>query len=137
MIDSKKLIEKAIEARNNSYSPYSKFKVGAALLTKDGTIYPGANIESTSFGLTLCAERNAIFGAYARGVKKEDILGIAVVAETPGPCSPCGACRQIMVDLMPKDAKIYLSNLKGNVLETTVEEILPYAFEDSDMKKYD
>lgn len=133
MIDEKKLVNDAIKARENSFSPYSKFKVGAVLLTKDGKIYPGANIESSSYGLTICAERNSLFGAYARGVKKDDIVALAVVADTSTPCSPCGACRQIMADLMPRNAKIILANLKGDTLTYDISDLLPYAFDDSEL----
>ncbi len=132
-MDKKVLIEKAIKARDNAYAPYSNFKVGAALLTKNNEIFIGCNIENASYGLSLCAERNCIFGAYARGVKKEDIIAFAVVADTNGPCSPCGACRQVIAEMIPLDCPVYLANLKNDVMETNAKDLLPYAFEASDL----
>ena len=132
-MDKQELIKKAIEARENAYAPYSKFKVGAALITKKGEIFIGANMENASYGLTCCAERNCIFGAYSRGVKKEDIVALAVVGDTERPCSPCGACRQVISEMVPFDCKIYLGNLKMEVKETTVKELLPYAFDSSEL----
>ena len=127
-MDKEKLIEMAIEARKLSYSPYSRFKVGAALLTKDNKVYKGTNIENSSYGLSMCAERNAIYNAYCNGIKKEDIVAIAIVGDTDGPC-----CRQVMSELLPSDAKIFLGNLKGNILETNNKELLPFAFNKEDL----
>lgn len=127
------LVYEAIEARDLSYSPYSKFAVGAALLTKDGEIYRGANIENASFSLTMCAERNAIFNAYCHGVTQDDIEALAIVADTELPVSPCGSCRQVLSELFPHDKKIYLANLRGDIKETTVDELLPYSFDSDDI----
>ncbi|HYF79679.1 MAG TPA: cytidine deaminase [Symbiobacteriaceae bacterium] len=124
------LIEAARRARERAYVPYSRFPVGAALLTEDGTLYEGCNIENASYGLTNCAERTAIFKAVYDGHRR--FATIAVVADTEGPVSPCGACRQVMSEFGP-DAKVILTNLKGNVLVTSVRELLPGAFRDSDM----
>ncbi len=132
-MDKNELIAKAIEARNFAYAPYSKFKVGAALVTKNNEVFVGSNMENASYGLCLCAERNCIFGAYARGVKKEDIVGFAVVADTKGPCSPCGACRQVIAEMLPSDCPIYLGNLNNEIKETNSEELLPYSFDASDL----
>ena len=128
------LIEKAKEARKLSYSPYSHFAVGAALLCKDGRVFVGANIENSSYPLCMCAERNALYNAKMNGVKKEDMVALALSADTDEPCSPCGACRQVISELFPKDAPIYMSNLKGDVKETNVEELLPFAFSEDDLK---
>ena len=128
------LIEQAKEARKLSYSPYSNFKVGAALLTKDGKVYLGANIENSSYPLCMCAERNAIYHALMEGEKKENFLMLALSADTDEPCSPCGACRQVMSELLPRDIKIFMSNLKGDVKETSIEELLPFAFSSEDLK---
>ena len=128
------LIEKAKEARKLSYSPYSNFKVGAALLTKDGKVYLGANIENSSYPLCMCAERNAIYHALMEGEKKENFVMLALSADTDEPCSPCGACRQVMSELLPRDIRIFMSNLKGDVKETTIEELLPFAFSSEDLK---
>lgn len=128
------LVELAKKEMERSYSPYSKFKVGAALLTKDGKVYLGTNIENAAFGLCLCAERNAIFGAYCNGVKKEDIKALAVIADTEGPVSPCGSCRQVMAELLNRDTPIYLANLKNDIMVTNVEELLPYSFGGESLK---
>lgn len=127
------LILKAKEARNLSYSPYSNFKVGAALLTKDGRVYIGTNIENSSYSLCMCAERNAIYNAMLNGVKKEDMVALALSADTDEPCSPCGACRQVLSELFPSNAPIYMTNLNGKIKETNVEELLPFAFSKEDL----
>lgn len=129
-----KLINAAIEARELSYSPYSNFKVGAALLCKDGTIFKGSNIENASYPLCMCGERNALYNALMHGYKKEDFVSLAVVADTDEVCSPCGACRQVIFELMPNDATIIMANLKGDVKETNPIELLPFAFSDKDLK---
>lgn len=127
------LIYKAIEARELSYSPYSGFKVGAALLTIDGEVYLGANIENASYGLTMCAERNALYNAYCHGITQDDIEALAIVADSKLPVSPCGACRQVINELFPHDKPIYLSNLNCDIKEVTVDDLLPYSFDSSDM----
>ena len=128
------LIKAAEEARKLSYSPYSHFAVGAALLTKDGKVFLGANIENSSYPLCMCAERNALYNAMMNGYKKEDFVALAIVADTDEPCSPCGACRQVISELFPKDGKIYLANLKGMEKETNIAELLPFAFSGDDLK---
>ena len=133
MIDEEKLMNEAIRAREKSYSPYSEFAVGAALLCKDGRIYHGANIENASYSLCMCAERNAVYHALCDGRKKEDFIALAVVADTIRPVSPCGACRQVLSELLPEDASIYLGNLDGDIEETTVEDLLPGAFTKDDL----
>lgn len=120
-----KLYKAAVEARENSYSPYSHFAVGAAVRTAAGKIYKGCNIENGSYGLTVCAERNAIFAAVGAG--ESELTELCVVADTSGPVSPCGACRQVMSEF--KINRIILTNLKGDVKEMSLEEILPYGFE--------
>ncbi|NCA96344.1 MAG: cytidine deaminase [Methanomicrobia archaeon] len=132
-MDYKRMIEEAKKARENSYSPYSKFKVGAAVLTKDGHVYHGANIENASYGLCMCAERNALYNAMMDGYKKEDFTCIAIIGNTEEPISPCGACRQVMSELFPNRAPVIMTNLKGDVKETTMAELLPFAFTDSDL----
>lgn len=131
----KMLIEKAKEARSLSYSPYSKFAVGAALLCKDGKIFLGANVENSSYPLCMCAERNALYSAYMSGYKKEDFVAFALCADTDEPCSPCGACRQVISELYPNDAPIYMSNLKGDLKVTNAKELLPFAFSEKDLIK--
>lgn len=131
---NEELIKEAIEGRKNSYSPYSHFAVGAAVLCKDGKVYHGANVENSAYGLCMCGERNALFNAYMHGEKKEDIVALAVVADTDGPCSPCGQCRQVMEELMPHDAPVIMANLKGDVKVTNVDELLPFSFSGDDLK---
>lgn len=125
----KKNIDEAKKAMNNSYSPYSKFKVGAAIELKDGKIVHGTNVENASYPLGNCAERSALFTVYSMGYKKEDIKSITVIADSQKAISPCGACRQVMYELMPKDAKIILTNLKGDLKVTNNIELLPYGFD--------
>lgn len=130
-VDMKELIEQSKIARQTAYVPYSKFQVGAALLSEDGKVYHGCNIENSSFGLTNCAERTAIFKAVSEGVKK--FQAIAIVADTVGPCSPCGACRQVISEFCEPDMPVYLTNLNGELLQTTVAELLPGAFTPEDL----
>ena len=124
-----KLMECAIKARENAYSPYSHFAVGAALLCEDGTLYEGCNIENASYGLTNCAERTAIFKAVSEGHIK--FKALAVVADTEGPCAPCGACRQVMAEF--KIPLIIMGNLMGNIKIVTMEELLPFSFSECDV----
>jgi len=121
-------IEEALKARSKAYAPYSKFKVGAAILLKDGTYVHGANIENASFGLSNCAERSALFSLISQGYKKEDIVSMTIIANDHGPVSPCGACRQVMHELLPKGTKITLANTEGKTMDTTPDGLLPYAF---------
>ena len=133
-MDKKQLLDAARDARNLSYSPYSKFAVGAALLCKDGKIFQGANVENSSYPLCMCAERNALYNAMMNGYKREDFLALAIIADTDDACSPCGACRQVISELFPRDGKIYLANLKGAFKETNIDELLPFAFSGDDLK---
>ncbi|MCQ3035243.1 MAG: cytidine deaminase [Bacilli bacterium] len=127
------LVKLAIKARELSYSPYSHFAVGAAVLCKDGSTYLGANVENAVYSLTVCAERNAIFHAMMEGKKKEDFVALAVVCDTKRPGSPCGSCRQVISELMPKDTRIVLGNLKCDMKVTSIDELLPYAFTKEDL----
>lgn len=124
------LVQEAINARKNTYSPYSKFSVGAAILMRDGKVIHGANIENASYGLSNCGERSALFHAYSLGYRKSDIIMMAVTADTLNPVSPCGACRQVMNELLTKDTPILLSNITGKIKETNMRELLPYAFDE-------
>ena len=127
-MDINLLVEKAIEGRKKSYSPYSKFKVGAAIELKDGTIIHGCNVENGSYGLSNCAERSALFSLISQGYNPNDIKSITVIGATSEPISPCGACRQVMSEFLPEDAVIYLTNLEGKEKVTSVKELLPYGF---------
>ena len=128
------LMQKAVDARQLSYSPYSNFKVGAALLCKDGKVFLGANVENSSYPLCMCAERNALYNAMMNGYKKSDFLALAIAADTETPCSPCGACRQVISELFPRDGEILLTNLKGDSYKTNIDELLPLAFSGDDLK---
>lgn len=128
-----KLYEEGVKARSNSYSPYSKFKVGAAVLLNNGNIVTGTNIENSSYGLTMCAERNALFATYAQGYKKDDIKALLIVANTDAPCSPCGACRQVISELVNNDASIILTNMKNDIKVLTVKDLLPFSFSKDDL----
>ena len=125
MID--KLIGTAIEQLKFSYAPYSNFKVGAALLAKNGEIYTGCNIENAAYGSMMCAERNAVFGAYCKGYRKEDIMGLAIVADCSPIASPCGACRQVLSELVDLEMPIFLAN-KEKTEKHTIGELLPMVF---------
>ncbi|MEG6520782.1 cytidine deaminase [Desulfotomaculum sp. 1211_IL3151] len=128
---AEKLIDIAKEAREKAYVPYSKFKVGAALLTKEGKIFTGCNIENASYGLTCCAERTAIFKAVSEGHK--EFITLAVIADVPTVCSPCGACRQVMAEFNG-EMKVHLANLQGQYKTVTVSELLPGYFSAEDME---
>ena len=122
------LKDEAREARNHAYAPYSSFKVGAALLAKDGRVFRGCNVENASYGLCLCAERAAFARAVSEGCRAHDFVALAVIGDTEGPISPCGACRQVMVELGSCDLKVILTNLKGDTQDTTAGALLPGAF---------
>lgn len=125
------LVEEAKKAREYAYVPYSKFKVGAALLTKDGKVYRGCNIENAAYSLCNCAERTALFKAYSEGDR--EYVALAVIADTFRPVPPCGACRQVIFELCPPNMKVILANVKGDTMELTVKELLPGAFSAEDL----
>jgi cytidine deaminase len=120
------LLAEARAARDAAYAPYSHFSVGAALRTRSGRIFRGCNVENLSFGLTICAERNAVFAAVAAG--ERDFDAIAIVADSKSPVSPCGACRQVLAEFAPA-LPICCSNLEGATFESTMRELLPRATE--------
>ena len=124
-----KLINAARLAKKNSYSPYSKYKVGSAVLTDDDTISSGCNVESSSYSLTCCAERTALFSAISSGHNK--FKALAVITIDGG--TPCGACRQVIWDLCG-DIPIYIADENGNVDETTSKALLPKAFDGNSLK---
>ena len=125
------LIEQARAVREQAHAPYSGFKVGAALETRDGRIYVGCNVENSSYGLSICAERVALFKAISEGVR--EFARIAVIADTPAgmPVRPCGACRQVISDLMGGDAEVIMTNLHGDLATARVSELLPAPFDRS------
>jgi cytidine deaminase len=122
----KRLLAAARQAMKNAYSPYSKFKVGAALLTTTGKLFLGCNIENASYGMTNCAERTAIFSAVAQLGPKTKIRAIAVVNNQNAPCSPCGACRQVIFQFGP-EAVVYFLGFSGWT-ELPIADLLPEGF---------
>lgn len=122
------LLREAVLAKVNSYSPYSNFRVGAAALLKDGTIIRGCNIENSSYGLTMCAERVCLFNAYTLGYHKDDIVGFAISGDTDDFISPCGACRQVMCELLNETCSVFLMNSKNEFKEVKVKKLLPFYF---------
>lgn len=122
-----KLIKCAMEAKKVAYNPYSNFSVGAAVYTSDGNIYQGCNIENASFGLTICAERTALFQAYVNNDRK--IEKMAVVGDTEHPISPCGSCRQVLYELCPLDMEVILIGNNQVTKTMTVKELLPFGFD--------
>jgi cytidine deaminase len=123
--DEQDLIAAALAARQRAYVPYSRFPVGAAALTASGRIFPGCNIENAAYPVSLCAERVALTSAYAAG--EREIVALAVVADTPGPVSPCGSCRQVILELAPR-CTVVLANARGELMRTTPEALLPGGF---------
>ena len=123
----KDILDRAYEAMDNAYAPYSNFHVGACVKTKDGKYFIGANIENASYGLTNCAERNAIFQTYSQGYRQDDIEALAIVGQGNTLITPCGACRQVLVELLKRDTPIVLGTGE-KVLVTNIEELMPMAF---------
>lgn len=130
--DLEALLAVALEARRRTYSPYSQFGVGAAVRTANGRIFPGCNVENAAYPSTICAERVALTSAYASG--EREIVAIAVVADTSGPVSPCGTCRQVMLELAP-NAQVLLANLHGDTQLTSPQELLPFGFDAEELPK--
>ena len=125
------LIAQATAVRERAHAPFSKFKVGAALETRDGRVFVGCNVENSSYGLSICAERVALFKAISEGVR--EFSRIAVIADTPAgmPVRPCGACRQVISDLMGAAAEVVMTNLHGDLETALVSELLPAPFDRS------
>lgn len=126
------LLKNAYEAMNNAYAPYSNFHVGACVKTKDGKYHKGANIENASYGLTNCAERSTLFHVYSLGYRQDDIECMAIVGQGNTLITPCGACRQVLVELLKRDTPIVLGTGE-KVLVTNIEELMPMAFTSDDL----
>lgn len=124
------LVAQARAARERAYCPYSHFAVGAAVLTSQGQVFHGCNVENAAFAATICAERAALMSAYSAGAR--EIVALAVVADAPGPVSPCGTCRQVIHELAP-GATVVMANLRGDQRTTTPQELLPGGFQADDM----
>ena len=129
------LVNKAIKAREKAYAPYSKFKVGAAILTKDGTIFPGCNIENASYGATICAERVAVANMVSSG--HTDPIAIAICYNETEFALPCGICRQVLSEFadQKEDLIVLMAKTDGTYQETTLSDLLPGAFKLADNKK--
>ena len=124
--ETRRLIDAATQARSRAYAPFSKFLMGAALLAPDGRIITGCNCESASYGLTMCAERVAIFKAISEGVPRA--IRVAIVADTKAPTPPCGACRQWLWEF-GGDVEVVLANLEGEMARHWMRDLLPFAFD--------
>lgn len=131
-MDHRLLAEKAVEAKAKALPIYSKFHVGAALLTEDGKLYQGANIESSSYGLTICAERTALFTALLEGERKFKAIAIASDAEQF--CPPCGACRHVLHDFCGNDLEVIMINKKNELKVFTLGELVPFSFGEEFLK---
>lgn len=127
--------ELALKAYNNSYAKYSKFQVGAVVILKNGEYVLGTNVENASYGLTNCAERTALFYTYTLGYRQDDIEELVVMGKSKDLVYPCGACRQVISELMNKDALVTMINLEKKTKTVTVEELLPYAFGEGDLNE--
>ncbi len=135
VMDYGQLMKEAIEARKAAYIPYSGFGVGAALLDSKGQVHHGCNVENAAYSPGNCAERAAMFRAIADGHRPGTFQAIAVVADTEEPVAPCGVCRQVLLELCGPDMPVILGNLKGDIRQTTVRELLPYAFGPSHLEE--
>lgn len=124
--DIKELYDAAVKAKQNAYAPYSHFHVGSALRTKEGNIYSGCNVENSSYGVTICAERNAIFKMAGEG--EREITDILVIGDTEKFLPPCGACRQVIAEFSEENTRVIMCNKEGEYMETTVKDILPFGF---------
>lgn len=129
MTSINELLDQARTVRAHAYAPYSRFQVGAAVLTCDGRVFTGCNVENASYGLTTCAERSALCAAVAAGCRPGDFAHMAVIGDTQGPISPCGACRQMMRELGGDQLDVTLANLHGDTHHTTTGDLLPGAFQ--------
>lgn len=135
IIDTKmkeELLSKAKQAKEMAYVPYSNFPVGAALLTEEGKIYTGCNIENATYGATNCAERTAFFKGVSEG--KRDFIALAIVSDHPGFTFPCGICRQVIYEFA-KNIQIIFQNAKGEILTLSTKDLLPYPFSEDDLAK--
>ena len=130
-MDYNLLAEKAVEAKAASHPPYSNFHVGAALLTEDGKVYLGGNIETSSYSLTICAERTAVFKAFSEGERK--FKAIAIASDAPEFCPPCGSCRQVLMDLCG-DIDVVMINHTKDLKILKLSQLLPFPFGDKDLK---
>ncbi|QLY39570.1 cytidine deaminase [Hujiaoplasma nucleasis] len=127
------MLNEAIKIIENAYVPYSKFRVAAVLKLKNGQTLTGVNVENASYGLSNCAERTALFHAYAQGYRKEDIDKLLVYTDKEYFVSPCGACRQVMNELLESDAEVIMANSKGEMKSVKNKDLLPFGFSSEDL----
>lgn len=132
-VDKERLLREAALAKVNSYSPYSKFRVGAAVLLKNGEIISGANVESCSYPCGVCAERNVLSSAYGKGYRKDDVVALAISGDKIEFTYPCGMCCQVICELMDENSPVFLINSKNDLKEIKVKKLLPYFFSDSQL----
>ena len=130
--DYTQLVAQAAAARERAYCPYSRFAVGALALTASGRAFPGCNVENAAYTATICAERAALISAYAAG--EREIVALAVIADTAGPVSPCGTCRQVIHELAPR-CTVLLANTRGDIQVTTPQALLPGGFTGEDLPR--
>ena len=128
------MFNKLVELRNNSYAPYSNFRVSAILVTKDGKEFKGVNVENASYGATICAERSAIVSAISAGYKKGDFKEIHILTSSKKISVCCFVCRQVIAELCDKDMLIYCYDSNGNSKMFVVRELCPYLFDEEDLK---
>jgi cytidine deaminase len=132
MFDAKELARKAVEAKSKALATYSNFHVGAALITGSGKIYRGANIEISSYSLTMCAERTAVFQAILEG--ERDFQAIAIASDSEKFCPPCGACRQVLLDLCGPDLEVIMINQKDELENFKLGDLIPFSFGEDYLK---
>ncbi len=125
-VDWEALFQAAAKAREQAYAPYSRFSVGAAVMAEDGTLYAGCNVENASYGLSMCAERNAVGRMVVEGRRR--LVAVAIVVDTARPTPPCGACRQVLIEHGAPDVPLRSRNLQGAEDRSTLFELLPNAF---------
>ncbi|MGP4071909.1 cytidine deaminase [Piscibacillus sp. B03] len=130
-MNQEQLVKEAKSMLSQAYVPYSNFPVGAALLTKNGKLYKGCNIENAAYPVACCAERTAIFKAVSEGEREFEAL--AVIANTTRPVPPCGSCRQVMSEFFDPEMTVYISNKDQEVKEVKVKELLPFSFNQEDL----
>ena len=130
----KDILDRAFEVMEKAYAPYSKYHVGACVKTKDGKYHVGANIENASYGLTNCAERSVLFHVYSLGYRQGDIESMALVTRGNTLGSPCGACRQVMVELLNRNTPVVIANTNSQAMVTTIDELLPFSITSDDLK---
>ncbi len=131
---NEELIKYAKKAMNNSYSPYSNCPVGAALLTNEGKIYIGTNVENASYGATNCAERSAIFSALSQGEKKENFIKLAIISNMTEYTTPCCICRQVLSEFFNEEVEILMVNKNQEYKKVSISELVPYKFTEKELK---